>query len=583
MVQLLSWELRLLGVLVGTLAAATVIHWASSSSRWTASPALRLATAAPLVIAFALAPLLFDRAEPVTTVFTAFLLTWLGIFKMLAWAAGRGEYSRLYSTPAPGDGGCVGCEAVEAALMRLRRRQLLHATDDCWPRSVLPFPAGPLSQQPWSLAQLWALLMLPILPQPAAGGARPRSRADADTSPGTTLQLSLRWLAKLGVTAAVVFALADAGDGAAADAAAGSAVTAGALYRTCLYAVGLYSMLGVAMDGPAALLLRPLGLRLAPHFRSPWLSSSVAEFWNWRWNQAASGVLRHLVYEPIVEGRLVALPRRAAGRSRGGSGGVSSSGAGGGRGGKGADGKAAPGLRQLAGMSAAFVASGVAHEIIFWWVRRGGRMGSEVAERRWSQGHVPLCLPSIHSLHARPRAAMQVHKRQILASLVVADVLFRCAGVGSGWGPGVWMCTTCTPSGGPLPPLACPVSSCSPCSPGAAGGRGAGAAVAAAAGGGGAAAVGPHRCDPGAHLPKHPLPLLPLSTCYECLSPYLPRPACLTLPSPPPAPPVQCILLCTAHWLFMLPAERAGLPGLLAGSMRQTFGAAAAAVLPRQS
>ena len=89
---LLSWELRLLGVLVGTLAAATAIHWSSSSSRWTASsPGLRLATAAPLTVAFAAAPLLFDRAvEPVTTVFTAFLLTWLGIFKMLAWAAGRG-------------------------------------------------------------------------------------------------------------------------------------------------------------------------------------------------------------------------------------------------------------------------------------------------------------------------------------------------------------------------------------------------------------------------------------------------------------------------------------------------------------
>lgn len=33
------------------------------------------------------------------------------------------------------------------------------------------------------------------------------------------------------------------------------------------------------MDGPAALLLRPLRLQLAPHFRAPWESPSVAAFW----------------------------------------------------------------------------------------------------------------------------------------------------------------------------------------------------------------------------------------------------------------------------------------------------------------
>lgn len=33
------------------------------------------------------------------------------------------------------------------------------------------------------------------------------------------------------------------------------------------------------MDGPAALVLRPLQLHLAPHFRAPWESVSIAAFW----------------------------------------------------------------------------------------------------------------------------------------------------------------------------------------------------------------------------------------------------------------------------------------------------------------
>jgi hypothetical protein len=42
---------------------------------------------------------------------------------------------------------------------------------------------------------------------------------------------------------------------------------------------GLYTMLGVVMDGPAALVLRPLRLNLAPHFLPPWESRSLAAFW----------------------------------------------------------------------------------------------------------------------------------------------------------------------------------------------------------------------------------------------------------------------------------------------------------------
>ena len=59
------------------------------------------------------------------------------------------------------------------------------------------------------------------------------------------------------------------------------------------------------MDGPAALVLRPLRMSLAPHFLPPWESRSLADFWGLRWNMAASNALRTAIYEPLVQGSLV--------------------------------------------------------------------------------------------------------------------------------------------------------------------------------------------------------------------------------------------------------------------------------------
>lgn len=58
-----------------------------------------------------------------------------------------------------------------------------------------------------------------------------------------------------------------------------------------------------------------LGMTLAPHFRNPFASSSLTDFWARRWNITQGLILRFFVYEPVVQAKWVAdcaLPGKAA-------------------------------------------------------------------------------------------------------------------------------------------------------------------------------------------------------------------------------------------------------------------------------
>ncbi|PRW20389.1 acyl- --sterol O-acyltransferase 1-like isoform B [Chlorella sorokiniana] len=377
----LPYAHKMAGVAACTLLqAAWLLRVASHAS----SPPARLLLTLPVLAANAAIPLAFKRdTEGVTVAFAGFMLAWLANFKSLALAAGR----------------------------------------------------GPLAQQPWSVMQAWVLLVVPIVPA---------SKRDAE-NPGPPLMLFLRWLLKAAVTAAVVFALLSEPP---------------AFIRSCLYILGIYGMLGVVMDGPAALLLRPLRLQLAPHFRAPWESPSVAAFWGIHWNQAASNALRTTIYDVIVEqsflgggladtyhchpakptangsapdaagastanGTAPITARRRSTRLGGTAAeneaaGAAAGAAGSGAAAAGAGKPAAPAKaasaarralqrRRLWGMAACFVASGIAHEIIFiyvtghttrwlsWQLFFSGQVALIAAERRllaWLQqrGTMPRLL-----------------------------------------------------------------------------------------------------------------------------------------------------------------------------------------------
>jgi hypothetical protein len=44
--------------------------------------------------------------------------------------------------------------------------------------------------------------------------------------------------------------------------------------------LALYGFITFLMDGPAALLMSGLGLKVVPPFDKPWLSESLADFWS---------------------------------------------------------------------------------------------------------------------------------------------------------------------------------------------------------------------------------------------------------------------------------------------------------------
>ena len=56
------------------------------------------------------------------------------------------------------------------------------------------------------------------------------------------------------------------------------------------------------MDINAIIIVKVAGLQVSPHFDSPFLSASVAEFWSKRWNLTIGNTLRTVVYDPIHEG-----------------------------------------------------------------------------------------------------------------------------------------------------------------------------------------------------------------------------------------------------------------------------------------
>ena len=78
--------------------------------------------------------------------------------------------------------------------------------------------------------------------------------------------------------------------------------------KSFLYGLALYALLSSIMDGPGAVAAAALHIPVSPHFDQPWLSSSVASFWNSRWDLSAGNALRQLIYDPIMEGSLVLPP-----------------------------------------------------------------------------------------------------------------------------------------------------------------------------------------------------------------------------------------------------------------------------------
>ena len=138
-----------------------------------------------------------------------------------------------------------------------------------------------------------------------------------------------------------------------------------------------------AIPGRPLFLAAAFGLTLAPHFDKPFLASSATDFWARRWNLVAGTYLRDLCFAPIVEGSWLGGGGGSdaggggggGGSGSGGGGGSSGSGGGGSGGGGGGEGAIKPSrpsaARRFAGTSACFLASGLMHEMVMWYLTAG--------------------------------------------------------------------------------------------------------------------------------------------------------------------------------------------------------------------
>jgi len=252
-----------------------------------AQPGLpRLAVAAPLIVANLGAPLIFNtETETLSRTSVIFIFTWLLTFKVLGLCCNRGPL--------------VG---------------------------------------PWNYPQLAAIILFPMYPLiPGAHKKEDKKRGRLHDSAGTPMQLLGRWLGKIATLALVVSQL---------NAPLESRPLA---FTYVLYAFGLYSFVGFLMDGPAAVMCHVLGLEIIPTFDQPWMSTSLSDFWGHRWNITTSSILRTLVYDIIVDGRVMAKPGSKT---------------------------AKPSLTQkMLGFCATFFVSGVVHELILWMIQPDGKWG----------------------------------------------------------------------------------------------------------------------------------------------------------------------------------------------------------------
>jgi len=232
---------------------------------------------------------------------------------------------------------------------------------------------GPLAEgaarEPMPLAPYVAACVLPI--NAVHPAAVPGSRAPSRPRP-TDRALLTGLLAHLAALVAVAEAVAAYGD----------VLPTPAL--RLLQASALYCFVSLA-DLPGFLAAKALdGLECDPHHDFPLLATGVAPFWA-KWNLVVGDLLRAVVFEPVSEGRAV---RRPAGPDANGHPRPEA------RPGR-PGGPAPPGprpgpppARRALGAAAAFAASGLLHEALFWHLTGGMHGGGG----RLSGARVPWLL-----------------------------------------------------------------------------------------------------------------------------------------------------------------------------------------------
>ncbi|KAL0041382.1 hypothetical protein WJX79_001390 [Trebouxia sp. C0005] len=174
--------------------------------------------------------------------------------------------------------------------------------------------------------------------------AKVESSGESGSAASHTGHFVKHFLTKSAVVACVTYTLASKGD------------SLSTLSIHILYVINMYACMACLYDGPTTLVSTLIGLEIAPLFNKPFLAESFSSFWGRRWNLCVGNSLRVLIYDPIQEGQFVKSKSEAVRTTM---------------------------LRRWAAACACFLASGLMHEVIYWY-------GNDMHTRNWSWRSRPL-------------------------------------------------------------------------------------------------------------------------------------------------------------------------------------------------
>ncbi|KAL4449360.1 hypothetical protein ABPG77_007004 [Micractinium sp. CCAP 211/92] len=275
-----------------------------SSQRWRKPGVSRLAAALPLLLLNLLAPLLFDGDTETLANFSCAIATaFISNMKLLGWIMGRG--SLVSPTLSP---------AQFAAVYTLPITPAAEPEEEVEESNGGAEAEQPEAREGAELSQAKPQLVRRRVPSHLAESY-------------STAHLLVRFLLK---AAALVWTGVTL-----------HTITLPRLPQLVLEVFSQHMILSISADGLGAAASALLGISVSRHFENPYGSTSVADFWNKRWNLVVSNVLRACIYDPIMEGRLVTRPNASIPRfSR---------------------------TRRMAAVLTVFVASGLVHEVLFWY------------------------------------------------------------------------------------------------------------------------------------------------------------------------------------------------------------------------
>ncbi|GLC56987.1 hypothetical protein PLESTB_001170700 [Pleodorina starrii] len=292
----------------------------------------RLLAAMPAVVALITAPFLFHPyTDPILSMSITFMSVRMPLTKLLAACYGRGPLTALplssraaAATPGPA--------WVPRRLRRfwpsLRRGGTAGAcgTDSGDGRGADSGPGATCGGVP-DLALVTFFMLCPVVPRgcrtdgcggSGAGGGKCVAEAAEGANGGGTSPVvpggdtrphrphSAAYRARGGDRLLLLRELA--GKWLAFAAACALAVRYASTVPLALHAALAYGMLAVMgglMDLMALYCTAVWGVDLVPPFHNPFQATSLSDFWSRRWNVTQSRVLKGLLYDPIVEGRLV--------------------------------------------------------------------------------------------------------------------------------------------------------------------------------------------------------------------------------------------------------------------------------------